>query len=179
MWMAPLALALTFPSAGCSDASGQLVGGALVYDAATVDSAGGGGGGGVIGPCPNDGGMTRWQDLYACYFHSCGTGGGLGCHNSISDEGATFSGFVCGTSAATCFTGLTTSSNGSAPIVAPGGAADATSTPLWAALNKAGVVSTGLDNNMPLQSPATPAYVFQAADLASIRAWIQGGAPNN
>jgi hypothetical protein len=172
--VAILSLAGVFAAAAagsaCSDASGQLFGGESLTQAAVnepVDANVN-----ATSACPAGGGMTGWQDLYACYFHTCGL---PACHSSLSDEGAAFSGFVCGADAATCFAGITSSSNSSPPIVPSGGATDATTTLLWAALNKGGNQGN-TDNNMPLM---VPPFVFGAGDLTSIRAWIQAGAQNN
>jgi hypothetical protein len=55
-----------------------------------------------------------------------------------------------------------------------GGAADATTTPLWQALYKGSPAGT-TSNNMP----QTLAFTFKASDLAAIRGWIEAGASDN
>lgn len=136
-------------------------------------------------PSP-DGGLdaaqpVRWQDLYASYF---GYGNGAqascsqlpgSCHRAGSDLGVPTSGFVCGTTSDSCWQGMTQSANGQMPLVPPGGAPDATKTPLWAALYKGAPAGGAVKNNMPQNL----SYTFSAGDLARIAAWIESGAPNN
>ena len=157
----------------CSDASGSLEGGQAI----PLQSLNGDSGMMTSGPtsdaavCPPSGTPT-FSALYACYFTNCGS---AGCHGTSADDGALISGFVCGKTASSCAMGMMMTTTSAPPIVPTGGAKDATTTGLYAALDKAGGSVTGASNNMPL----VPTFVYQSADLTAIEAWIQGGAPNN
>jgi hypothetical protein len=91
-----------------------------------------------------------------------------------SDLGVATSGFVCGITAESCWQGMTQAQAGHPPLVPRGGAADATTTPLWQALYKGPPAGT-MSNNMP----QTLAFTFSTSDLAAIRGWIEAGAPDN
>lgn len=141
------------------------------------------GGNDDLAPGGDDGGVdasqaTRWQDLYKTYFGmnaqaSCSQNPGA-CHRAVSDLGVATSGFVCGTTSDSCWQGMTQGQPGHAALV-PAGAADATQTPLWAALYKGAPNGGAVSNNMPQNL----SYTFTMGDLARIQAWIQSGAPNN
>ena len=167
LWV-PFAIATSAVcAAACSDATGSLVGGQALSLGGGADDAG------TSEPpgCPPSGTPT-FSALYSCYFTACGT---MGCHGTSIDDGSLSSGFVCGATASSCAMGLMTSTMSIfQPPVPAGGAADATTTVLYGALYKGGMMG-GTSNNMPL----TPTYEFTAADLAAIEAWIQNGAPNN
>ena len=141
---------------GCSDATGSPQGGQYLLASDGGSSA-----------ATGDGGPS-WQDLYTSYFGptastSCG---GSACHGT----GGAGSGFwTCGASATTCWEGITTF------YVPKGGATDGTTTGLYMSLRKDGCTAAATSCNMPL----TSAFVFSAADLARITAWIQAGAPYN
>ncbi len=152
----------------CGDASGKLLGGEALTsapEAANTTAT-------TTAPqCAVEGGTPRWQDLYPCYFSTCGT---AGCHSSAGDTGSAFSGFVCGTTAESCATGITQSIGAAAPIVPKGGTNDPTTTGLWVALHTTNPVGA-VTNNMPQGST----FTFNSGDLALIGAWIQDGAQNN
>jgi len=93
---------------------------------------------------------------------------------------------VCGTTAASCYTGML---NATPPMIgAKYDGANATMAPLYLALYKGGRGGGTTTDNMP----QTLAYCFSATpgtcpagcptpcgDLTSIQAWIAAGAPNN
>jgi|SRR5580658_3838229 hypothetical protein len=137
------------------------------------DSDAAGGDGGVDGSQ-----RTRWQDLYSSYFGLAGQAScsqlPMSCHRAGADLGVATSGFVCGTTSDSCWQGMTQGQPGHAALV-PAGAADATQTPLWAALYKGAPNGGAVSNNMPQNL----SYTFTMGDLARIQAWIQSGAPNN
>jgi hypothetical protein len=170
------ASALALATAGCSDASGQIVGGQPILinvpSEASVD---------LLPADCKDGGThagSGWNDLYTCYFgptgiaNCAGAGAGAGCHSSMDESGGAFSHFVCPPDgdAGTCYAGITPS------IVPTGGATDPTSTKLYKVLRMPDNSCTDPVACMPL----TPAdLVFIPRDVDRINAWIQGGAPNN
>jgi hypothetical protein len=173
---------VAFWGSACSNASGTLLGDELLYDAGS--SALVTGEAGAVSTCPSgidntvaqaNGGMPRWQDLYPCYFTSCGAAGGT-CHSASGDTGASLSGFICGTDATSCWTGITQSSAaGFQALVPKGGTANAAKAPLFGSLRVEQAAAGPLNNNMPL----TPVYTFLPQDIASIQTWIQDGAQNN
>ncbi len=168
-----MVVATTMAASACTAATGTVMGGqplgegdAAVADASAIASSN----------CVFDAGTPRWQDLYACYFGPGGMAscGSPTCHSVATDPGAQASNFVCGSTAASCFQGMTAPANGALAIVPAGGASSPSTTPLWSALhvsNPVGIVG----NNMPVAPP----YTFTPRDLANIGAWIQNGAPNN
>ncbi len=176
--LASFALAVT--AVGCSDASGQVVGGQPILlssppPASTSDS------GMQTSPLPVEcqpGGANAgntWTDLYTCYFGPTSLGNCAGspggCHASLQDPGGLVSGFQCPPDVASCYAGIV----GATSIVPMGGATDATTTTLYQALRMSdGTCSAGAC--MPL-SPLS--VVFEASDFARISAWITGGAPQN
>jgi hypothetical protein len=165
-----VSIAALLAAAACSDATGTLQGGQPLV------ANGEGSGGTSSDPCSPTGTPT-WQDLYGCYFGPSGKAscGGASCHATPTAAGFSYSGFVCTATAQGCWQGLTQGADGKAPLVPSGGAQDATTTPLWAALQKSTSAGPGLANNMPFGGT----YIFTQSDLDRIQAWIQGGAPNN
>jgi hypothetical protein len=126
--------------------------------------------------------VPTWTALYASFFAPLDTGGcgalAGSCHQAATDLGATLSppnppsGFVCGTTAASCYAGMQSAT----PSLLPTGPLSATqlsTNPLWEAIYQGGTVGTS-SNNMPLDN-----YMPTATDLAQIKAWLEAGAPNN
>jgi hypothetical protein len=162
----------------CSDASGSVQGGEVLFDAGvpvTPDA----------GPVAvDDAGPHAWTDLYNDFFGastgaaSCaGTPGQ--CHMLPNDLGSGFSGFTCGTTQDSCWMGMTVGNCASAlvkpcPIVPSGGSAAPTSTGLHINLHQSDATGT-ITGTMPLGDT----YTFTPADMARIDAWITEGAQNN
>jgi hypothetical protein len=163
--------------AGCDDATGTLQGGEALEGSTAPTS--------LCDP--------TWTSLYASYFGpvglaSCAPSGQSSCHGAVDQAGASFSGFVCGSTSDECWQGMTQGISSDAgvepgPILPPDGG-DPTKSQLWVSIHQATASGAGL-NNMPCGNPATgcPAtvasYTFTTADLACISTWAQAGAPNN
>ncbi len=166
---------------GCGDATTSVLGGQPLF-AAPIDCT------------PVESECKTWAHMYGCYFGPTAASGGCAgsndCHGSPTGTGATMSGFVCGSSTASCWTGMTTSDNGvNLPNVdltmvatSPVGAWRT----LKAALYKAGTKppSTNGSDNMPLTSFGGPPVMnanwsgFIDADIACVQDWVDAGAPN-
>jgi hypothetical protein len=186
-----------FSLGACSDATGTLQGGQslpLSGSSGNIGSASGesGASGGSSGETPSSGGsggssggstsVPTWTTLYASFFGNLDTGGcgslAGACHQLAADEGPTLtpptpaSGFVCGTTADSCYAGM---QNATPPLLPTGklSATQLSSNPLWQALFQGGTMGVS-SNNMPLDN-----YVPTATDLAQIKAWLEAGAPNN
>ncbi|MDP9036138.1 MAG: hypothetical protein M3O50_15155 [Myxococcota bacterium] len=152
----PLLATAALMMLGCGDATGVIQGGQSLTasDAQSTATSG------DAGP--------SWNDLYTTYFGPTGsaTCSGASCHQ----KGGAAEGFwACGSTASECWNGITVS------VVPKGGATDATTTQLYTALRTPSCTAMAATCNMPLLN----AFVFQAADLAKVVAWIQAGAPNN
>ncbi len=181
-------LALGF--CACSDATGALQGGQpqpLPTIAGTGSAASGSSGGGT-GSSGSAQPAATWTYLYNAYFGNSATGGcgssKIICHQSPTDSGATVgpvndagqpvppSGFVCGTTAAACYEGMTKTAT--PPLVSASDAANPTMALLYRALYTGGNAGSASDN-----MPETQLYYFHPSDLALIAQWIQDGAKNN
>jgi hypothetical protein len=159
--------------AACAEATGEIQGGESQFDggsaAPPVDVA--------------DVGTVTWTDLYDSYFGpsapaSC-TAVANGCHMTLNDLGAQQSGYVCGTSKDSCWSGITSSAipKSYPPPVPDGGSRTPTGTVLYQALHPVGVQTAG---QMPLTAADGGAgYQFTPLDLARIAAWINQGAAND
>jgi hypothetical protein len=116
--------------------------------------------------------------MYALYFGNTATGGcgslSLICHQAAGDSGdkvAPVSGFVCGTTAASCYAGMM---NATPPLVTASDAANPTKAYLLSVLATGGTPGM-FTNNMPQSG----LYMFGPSDVALITQWIKDGAPNN
>jgi hypothetical protein len=116
--------------------------------------------------------------MYALYFGNSTTGGcgsiEMICHKAKGDSGdvvAPISGFVCGTTAASCYTGMMSATP---PLVTANDAANPTKSLLYNALYTGGTPGMYVDN-----MPQTLVYLFTPSDLALIAQWIKNGAQNN
>jgi hypothetical protein len=158
--------------AACADATGEIQGGELLSDggsAAPVDVP--------------DVGTVTWTDLYDSYFgptapSSC-TAVTNGCHMSLGDLGAQGSGYVCGATKDSCWTGMTSSAIPASfsPAVPMGGSTSPMATILYKSLHPIGVQTGG---QMPLSAAdGGDGYEFTPLDLARIAAWIDQGAAND
>jgi hypothetical protein len=126
--------------------------------------------------------------MYGCYFGPAAANGGCAgsevCHATAAGTGATTSGFVCGTSQASCYEGITSSSVSTLmELVNPTAKRSLllTAKDLYLAGTSAGVnnnnmPTTGL-NQAPYTSPSWPG--FQTADIQCITDWVNAGAPND
>jgi hypothetical protein len=179
-------LAAPLASAGCTNATGTIVGGEYLLPTSNSSTSDGGVvEGGAPAPVPdlvlpdncNDGGAnagSRWQDLYACYFGTSGVASCAGtqgmCHGDSTGMGAQSSGFVCppGDSMACQMNMNSVLISGQPPK----------QTYLWGVLRQAVVPLDLCDqgNCMP-KVPST--IVFGPDDMARIAAWIDAGSPNN
>jgi hypothetical protein len=176
---------------GCSDATGSLQGGEARPLPAVVGSSGtgsGGSGASESGSAGSAGGTgssgssppaATWTNMYALYFGNKNTGGcgslSLICHQSPGDSGdkvAPVSGFVCGTTAASCYAGMM---NATPPLVTAADAADPTKAYLLSVLALTGTTAGMFTDNMPQSG----LYTFGPSDISLITQWIQDGAPNN
>lgn len=178
----------------CSDATGSLQGGQAAIDpsgpsssgsgaaqsgssssAGTVSGSSTGGGTGSSGATPT---TATWSSLYAAYFGNQATAGcgsiGLVCHQGPGDSGvkvAPVSGFVCGTTAESCYAGMMAATP---PLIKVSDAADPTNSLLYK------VLWTGGPNGMYTDNmPQTLGYPFKPSDMALIAEWIKNGALNN
>ena len=129
---------------------------------------------GCAGPDASTG--STYTELYQDYFGPSGganCSGTVGaCHGEPSGAGALGSGgFVCGTSQASCLTGMNVTT---ADLLSPSDTSHPASSGLEVALRKA--EANGTTNNMPL---VPVSCVFSDDDIARISAWIAAGAPNN
>jgi hypothetical protein len=172
-----VALLVSLAAAGggigaCTNATGEIQGGEELFDGAS--------------PAPVDTpdvGTVTWTDLYDSYFGptaqaSC-TAVANGCHMSLGDLGAQGSGYVCGATKDSCWTGITTSAipGSFSPAVPMGGTTSPMATILYKSLHPAGVQTAG---QMPLSSADGGAgYAFTPLDFARIAAWIDQGAAND
>jgi hypothetical protein len=91
---------------------------------------------------------------------------------NASGQAEPASGFVCGTTAAACYDGMTKTAT--PPLVSASDAANPTMALLYRALWTGGNAGTDSDN-----MPETQLYSFHPSDLALIAQWIKDGAPNN
>lgn len=82
------------------------------------------------------------------------------------------SGFVCGTTAASCYDGMTKTAT--PVLVSASDAANPTMALLYRALYTGGTAGNTSDN-----MPETQLYQFGPSDLALIAQWIKDGAQNN
>jgi hypothetical protein len=105
---------------------------------------------------------VTWTELYGSYFGigapaDCSRNGG--CHTNSK------SGFKCGSSKSTCYSGIV-----SAGYVSPGAGASssALADPSQSCLNGS------LGGNMP-----TSGYSFNSSDVAKIQSWLGNGAQND
>jgi hypothetical protein len=159
-----LALLVSVVLGGCS-ASPNEEGGDARFAVAEVD-------GGECADMADAGSGTGWSDIYRDYFGPMGKASCAGngqCHGNSTQPGAQASGYVCGPTAAECYSGITSAS---ANLVTVGDTTDdPTTTALYAVLRKCSGGGT-----MP-QSPAT--LMFTSVDMTRIAAWIKAGAPNN
>jgi|SRR5580700_5809662 hypothetical protein len=166
--------------AACAVATGEIQGGEVLFG---VDSGKGSGDmdtGNVELP---DVGTVTWTDLYDSYFGpsapaSC-TAVANGCHLSLGDLGAQGSGYVCGATKDSCWSGITSSAipNSFLPPVPMGGSTSPTSTILFKSLHPLNVSTAG---QMPLSAADGGAgYEFTTLDFARIAAWIDQGAAND
>jgi hypothetical protein len=121
---------------------------------------------------PDAGSGTAWSDLYRDYFGPTGEASCAGngqCHGNTTQAGYLGSGYVCGPTAAECYTGITSTAAG---LVTVGDTTDdPTLTPLYTVLRKCS--GTGSMPKLPAD------LMFTSADMARIAAWIKAGAPNN
>jgi hypothetical protein len=151
---------------GCAAPANEEGGNAL-FDAAAPDD------GSVCSETNVDAGTgTTWGDLYLDYFGPMGEASCAGngqCHGTTTQPGFTASGYVCGPTAAACYSGITSSNAG---LVTIGDTTDdPTTSGLYAVLRKC---SGG--GSMP-KEPAN--FMFTSGDMARITAWIKAGAPND
>ncbi len=127
--------ALTFATAGCGDAAGQILGGqSLLLNQPQAPSEAGVS---LLSPACQDGGAA-WTDLYDCYFgpaaaSTCAGNGAGYCHASLSEQGGSVSNFQCPPDPAACYAGITAAMS----IVPAGGASDPTTTKLYQVLRMA------------------------------------------
>jgi hypothetical protein len=168
-----LAIASALGLAACANATGEIQGGELLSD-----------GGSAADPVDvPDVGAVTWTDLYDSYFGpsapaSC-TAVANGCHLSLGDLGAQGSGYVCGATKDSCWSGITSSAipMSFSPPVPTGGSTSPTATILYKSLHPLNVQTAG---QMPLMAPdGGNGYEFTALDLARIAAWIDQGAAND
>ncbi len=155
-------------TSACVVAPGDVQGGEPLFDAGLPPTSSGG----STGP-------VTWTELYGSYFGPAGVATcsvGAGCHAGMNDLGAMGSGYVCGATQASCFTGVTSSVLPVFPASVPkGGSTSPTMTTFYKGLDGA-----GFGGVMPLTGPDGGAgYKFSKADLAKIAAWIDQGAQDN
>jgi hypothetical protein len=177
--LVPVALA----APACSMANGSVEGGDSLLQSAVSDA-------------DVDASSATWSALYSAYFGASGAascsgvtadGGTQGvCHNTSTETGAQASSFVCGSSATTCWQGMTAAGS----VVPSGGSSNASETILYSALRKQGggglmpcnanimTLSDG-GTSVTCSGSAGSAYTFTADDLARISAWVQAGAQND
>jgi hypothetical protein len=175
----------------CSDATGSLQGGQQKPLPTDIGSSGTGSSGASSGSSGGSSGTAppaaTWTNLYALYFGNSATGGcgstKVICHQAAGDSGATValvnasgqmgpaSGFVCGTTASSCYAGMMAATP---PLVLASDAANPTMALLYRALFTGGVAGATSDN-----MPETQLYAFTPSDLALIAQWIKNGALNN
>lgn len=158
---------------GCAEATGEIQGGALLSD---------GGSGATTTDDTPDVGTVTWTELYDSYFAptaqaSCTAIAGE-CHGGATELGAVGSGYVCGTTKDSCWSGMMGSALPTFPaLLPPGGSTSPTTTVLYKALHPVGVNNAG---QMPLNSADGGfGYQFTPLDLARIAAWIDQGALND
>jgi hypothetical protein len=169
---------------GCGDATTSVIGGQPLF-ATPVDCT----------PVASECGT--WAHMYGCYFGPQAASGGCAgagnnCHAASNGMGAMMSGFVCGSNAASCWMGMTTSDNGTnLPNVQPMKIVSGTLTgwsTLYQALYKVNTrpPSTNGSDNMPLSgafgsAPVTNANWsgFTPDDITCVQTWINAGAPSN
>jgi hypothetical protein len=167
---ATVSLAAAVGTSACFVAPDGVQGGEPLFDAALPSSSSSGGSVGTV----------TWTELYSSYFGPSGVATcsvSNGCHASMADLGAMGSGFVCGSTQASCFAGVTSSALPvSFPAVVPqGGSTAPTMTTFYKGLDGA-----GFGGVMPLTGPDGGAgYKFTNADLARIACWIDQGAQDN
>jgi len=133
----------------------------------TGDDAGAAAEGGAFNPSEFDVGTVRWDDLYASYFGPDGVASCTAqtvCHGNPAQTGAHASGFICGTTSASCWQSL------SSALIGADGTKGLTSTYLYTVLRKSDGTGT-----MPYQS----SYTFQPEDLARINSWVESGSPDD
>jgi hypothetical protein len=125
--------------------------------------------GGVCAEDTDAGSGDTWTSLYRDYFGPTGKASCAGtgaCHGDTSQAGYQGSGYVCPSTAAQCYAGITATAAG---LVTPGPpGSDPTTTGLYGVLRKCAG-----GGSMP-KVPAT--VFFTAGDMARIDAWIQAGA---
>jgi hypothetical protein len=173
---------------GCSDATGAIHGGDALFSVPVVDAGSSEGGGQTTNltsaDCMGDGGHagTTWTDLYTCYFGMSGpdscAGTGASCHATSASAGG--GSWVCGTTQASCYQGMTAY----APLDPRSGASNPTMNHLYGVLcgSPAGSGGTcqaagGTCGVMPFGCP--PGTTLFSDDFKRIEAWIAAGAPNN
>ena len=167
-----LAAAALLVLAGCTNATGTVRGGELLVREASAPTC-----------------DPTWTSLYANFFGptgqaSCGPSSQSSCHGAPTETGATFSGFVCGSTQDECWQGMTVGAAADAgipPILMPDGG-DPTMSQLWFSLHK--TTGSAVLANMPCGDPpacltAQATYSFTDSDLSCISTWAQQGAPNN
>jgi hypothetical protein len=160
---------LLVAAAACSNATDEVVGGEPLPVIASMAQCS------ATGPA-----CFTWTYLYNCYFGPTGAASCSAqseCHASSGSLGAQVGyNFVCGSTADTCWHGMT----GSSPPIVPKGATNPTKTLFYSAIHKSSVANvTSMSNNMPLMNyanPTQPAYTFTPSDLACIEGWITAGA---
>jgi hypothetical protein len=171
-----LALALLpvalLASASCSDATGSLKGGEALL-APPADCT-------LTGPA-----CSTWTHVYACYFGPNGKHGGCSsqgqCHGSAMGTGAVSSGFVCGTSQAECWKGMTMSTNQFLPTLVRSGVTNFKATYLYQSIYKDGTTPSSAANNMPVTTFGGPPFMpgFTPAELSCMDGWVSAGAKND
>jgi hypothetical protein len=129
----------------------------------------------------DDAGPQSWSDLYSTYFGPSAQASCTAlsiCHGGPTDFGSTESGFVCGPTAETCWSGLFTASLSAFPPLLPmGGSKDPTTTVFYQALHVRGATSGGV---MPDESAdGGLGYEFTESDMSRIASWIAQGAMDN
>jgi hypothetical protein len=164
-----IALALLLSTAGCDDATGNVLGGESLTSEAGCE--------------------PTFTSLYANYFGPSGQAtctAQASCHGTAAASGAMTSGFVCGQTKESCWQGMTmgipADAGGVFPPIAPPNAGDPTQTQLYGGLHKS--KASGL-NNMPcggnlVTCPSSGStYTFTPDDLSCISTWLQQGAQDN
>ncbi|MGH7269939.1 MAG: hypothetical protein ACREJ3_05865 [Polyangiaceae bacterium] len=162
-----------FGVAACSGATGEVQGGAFIFDAGVTAPPSTGGSFADAGP-------VTWSELYTSFFGPSAPAtctANSSCHGALGDLGAQGSGYVCGATKDSCYAGMTASIvQGFPPLIPDGGSNSPKTTVLYQALHVVG----GSGGIMPLNGPDGGAgYEFTQADLTRIGAWLYQGAKDN
>jgi hypothetical protein len=166
--LAVAALFLLASSTGCTDATGEIIGGQPLF--VEGDDASDDAGPSECLDAGDRGSGSTFTDLYRDFFGPTGLASCTAmsaCHISPMGRGYKNTHYTCSPDQSTCWMTMTTS------IVPSGGSATPETTTMYRALRKAPPIPHS--GPMPLGST----FAFCPSDLQRIAEWIADGAQNN